>query len=93
MNPQPLIDLIKSRLDNIFTAYVQGRDVAPAERFRTEGMMEAICVLKLCSEDEARELLQVCWRKHFEQDLPETPENALRIPVMMKRAPVYPSTK
>ncbi len=88
-----LMAIIESRLHEIFAAYAEGLDVAPAKRFRTEGLMEAACMLEMSDQNTVMSLVQSCWREHFEQDFPDVEEGILRIPVLMKRAPVYPSTK
>lgn len=89
----PLMEIIESRLHEIFSAYAEGLDVAPAKRFRTEGLMEAACLLEISDANAVVSLVQSCWREYFKQDFPEVEDGALCIPVMMRRAPVYPSTK
>lgn len=84
--------MIRARLKGIFVAYQRGEDVPPALRFRAEGFIEAYCELGLISIDEAFELMAQEYKQVFNQSFPFSKEPALTIPVLMKRAPVYPST-
>jgi hypothetical protein len=85
------------RLRAVFAAYAGGQDVAPGERLRLEGYMQAGIELGLASRDELVLLLQQTHLEYMGQELaepfPPMDENSvIPIPVRMQRAPVYPST-
>ncbi len=95
-----LLREIVSRWEGIFAALARGHDVAPSQRLRTEGLMEAAVLLRTASADELTAKMAACYEsvsgvsleQHFGSHWMELfpfPQ----VPAMTKRAPVYPSTK
>ncbi len=93
MNKKIFIENVETRLLKIFQAYEQGSDVAPAILFRTEGFIEAGCCLGLVTEQDIEELMQGLHQQVFNTELATYSGTGINIPSLMKRAPVYPSTK
>ena len=87
------INQAESRVFAIFSAYEKGADVPPAQVFRAEGFLEAGCSLGYISDIEAAELIRRVHKKVFKTELVATMAEAFHIPSLMKRAPVFPSTK
>lgn len=84
--------LIEQRLNKIFADYQSGQDVSPALRFATEGMMELALAAGLLTQKQLNSSLNNCYRRCFNN--PAEPSLvAPRIPALMKRAPVVPTTK
>lgn len=90
---------LSRRWQAMFAALAQGQDVPPAQRLRTEGMMEAAVLLGNGTAQELLEAMDACYLAAFGrtlavdfgqdwQDFYPFPQ----IPAMAKRAPVYPST-
>lgn len=93
MDQQQFIDSLAERLLGIFNAYANGNDVPPAQVFRTEGFIEAGCCIGLVSEQTVRELMQSLYRQVFDSEFPAMTGPGIQIPPLMRRAPVYPSTR
>ncbi|ARN72768.1 hypothetical protein BST96_00745 [Oceanicoccus sagamiensis] len=83
---------IETRVSAVFKAYQDNSSVAPATLFRLEGFIEAGCALGLLSEDQAKRLIQSVWENTLTEPFPESARHRIMIPVMMRRAPVYPSS-
>lgn len=86
---------LTQRIDTVFLAYYAGDDVSPALRFQVEGFIQAGLVLGLMDEPSLNELKQsrykLIYGEHEALPVSEA-EGASLIPVLMKRAPVRPST-
>ncbi len=89
---------IERRYRAMFAALAAGDDLPPAQRLRTEGLMEA-AVLLGANPDVLQQLMDGCYRDAFGcslddalgdgwQDFHRFPE----IPAFARRAPVVPST-
>ncbi len=96
---QILQDELEQRWRQMFQALAAGEDVAPTQRLRAEGMMEAAI---LCGQSRVAltESMVACYEASFGRPLVDDfgadwqvffpfPQ----IPAMGSRAPVYPSTK
>ena len=83
---------IERRLLQIFGDYQAGRDVPPALRVTTEGMMELALAAGLLSQRQLDDCLNKAYSRCFQSEA-EPPLRAPLIPVLMKRAPVVPTTK
>jgi hypothetical protein len=90
---------LERRWDVMFKALVDGDDVPPAQRLRTEGMMESAVLLGVASVADLLLAMDNRYRSAYGRDLAEDfgadwqdfypfPQ----IPAMGRRAPVYPST-
>lgn len=90
---QQAIDSCERQLLALFTALFEGRDIAPATQYRLEGYLEALVAMGLLSEDEAASLIDRAWREVFNTAPVRGGSSPLSIPVVMQRAPVFPSTK
>jgi hypothetical protein len=95
MNKEAFNREIESRFLEIFNAYANGQDVAPAQLYRAEGFCEAGCYLSLATEAELIALMKKIHRQVFNTELSGSNQSGggVRIPSLMKRAPVYPSGK
>lgn len=86
---------LTQRIDMVFLAYHAGEDVSPAQRFQVEGFIQAGLALGLMDEPSLNKLKKSRYRliygEHGELPFSEA-EGASFIPVLMKRAPVRPST-
>lgn len=94
-----LLDELKRRWLAMFGALAGGDDVPPAQRLRTEGMMEAALVLHVATEVELSAAMDSCYSACFGRAIAEDFGDDWRdfhpfpqIPAMGRRAPVYPST-
>jgi len=94
----PLAVELQRRWRRIFKALAAGNDVAPSQRLRTEGIMEALLLTGDTGEAEINQLMDDCFRECYGTDLQQSfgadwqqfypfPQ----IPAVMNRAPVYPS--
>lgn len=92
----------RQRLATVFEAWALGRDVAPGERLRLEGFMQAGIVLGLatrqqvlaCMAEICREYLGEAAMEHCEAPFPPMADpGILPLPPLMRRAPVVPSTR
>ena len=96
---QTILQELHNRWQAIFSQLHEGSDVPPAQRLRTEGVMESAHSLGLLSIDEiqaemAQVYLTVCGRS-FEQALGEDWQQLYpfpQVPGYGVRAPVYLST-
>jgi hypothetical protein len=95
----PLMSELERRWDVMFKALVDGDDVPPAQRLRTEGMMESAVLLEVASVADLLLAMDSSYRSAYGRGLAEDfgadwqdfypfPQ----IPAMGRRAPVYPST-
>ena len=83
---------IYQRLEAIFIAFKEGKDVSPAMRYRLEGFIEAAIELgDVFPEDISEIKLRACRAVNGNEAMLEPTESLL--PAMMQRAPVKPSTK
>lgn len=82
----------EQRLRVILEAFKRGEDVAPAQRFRTEGFFETGVFLDLVTPQQLSDLLTRLQREVLDVDEQRLFTDQLTIPVLMKRAPVWPST-
>lgn len=88
------MDSVEERLESVFSALEQERDVAPADLYGLEGFMAAGIELELVQQSELRERIIACAQRHFSDEVVELYRNdpELMLHMRMKRAPVYPST-
>ncbi|TNF34954.1 MAG: hypothetical protein EP312_04985 [Gammaproteobacteria bacterium] len=86
------------QLDQAIIACLQamrdGLDVPPATRYRLEGQIEAAIALGFLTADTARQRVD----GHYRAVLGEVPlqpeqDGRVRLPLRMRVAPVYPSTR
>lgn len=89
---QHFITETEYRLRNILEAFGRGEDVSPAERYRTEGFMQAGVYLGLATEQQLSELLVKLQQAILNIEDQRVFADQLCIPILMKRAPVTPST-
>jgi hypothetical protein len=90
---------LNQRWSAMFTTLAAGGDLAPAERLRTEGMMEAAVLLEIATPAELLramdESYQLAYGRYIAEDFGEDWQAFFpfpEIPAMGVRAPVYPST-
>lgn len=93
MTSGQFVNTIEARLLAIFRAYASGEDVPPALIYRTEGFIGAGCSMGLISEQEVQKIMQSLHQQVFKSKFPVMSGGGINIPSLMKRAPVYPSTK
>ena len=93
----PLLQELEVRWRTMFTALAAGSDVPPAQRLRTEGMMEA-AVLGGAAEDALDVAMDACYRqargRRLEADFGPDWRSFYpfpAIPAVGLRAPVHPS--
>lgn len=82
---------LRERLHTIFQDYAQGLDVSPAARYRTEGFAEALITMGELSEQQCIEMMAEVYQTVFAAAMDTSAITQMRIPPLMKRAPVYPS--
>lgn len=94
-----LLDELQERWRAIFRALAAGDDVAPAQRLRTEGMMEAALLLEPDGQQQLLRAMESCYESAFGQSIAAMHGKNWRsffpfpqIPAMARRAPVFPST-
>lgn len=97
--PHPLMTELGLRWQAMFAALVAGDDVPPAQRLRTEGMMEAAALLDAAPIEDILAAMDACYRAAYgcgiAQDFGDQWQDFYpfpQIPAMGKRAPVFPST-
>lgn len=95
---EPLLQELQLRWQRMFEALAAGSDVPPAQRLRTEGMMEA-AVLGGARESALDAAMDDCYRRawghRLEADFGPQWRNFYPfplIPAVGLRAPVHPST-
>lgn len=76
----------------LFSSLQAGRDVAPARHYRLEGFADALVALELVSETALAGMIDTAYRQVFGEAPPASADASTRIPCIMARAPVYPST-
>lgn len=91
---QRFMDSVEERLEAVFAALEQERDVAPADLYGLEGFMAAGIELELVQQSELRDRIVACAQRHFSDEVVEMyrSDPELMLHMRMKRAPVYPST-
>jgi len=92
---QQALEILQQRWREIFSILCQGGEVAPAQRLRAEGFMQACVQLELASESSLQEAMQMIYQECYEQPLPPGWQDLFpfpQIPGFGQRAPVYPST-
>lgn len=82
---------LEQQLLVLFTALQRGEDVSPANSYRAEGFAAALVTLGLRTEADVAACITGCWRQVFNIAPPDSADS-LSIPVIMQRAPVFPST-
>lgn len=95
-----LLAEIERRWTAMFSALADGRDIAPATRLRTEGLMEAAVLLQLAEPEALLRSMEdiyatVCGCA-LEESLGESWRTIYQfpqIPAVGRRAPVYPTTR
>lgn len=90
---QQALQQCEGQLLAIFSELQQGRDVAPATRYRIEGYLAALVAMDVLSEAQAAATIDQAWRQVFTTEPVRDANSPLSIPVVMPRAPVYPSTQ
>ena len=95
---QLLVELNR-RWQAMFAALAAGDDVPPAQRLRTEGMMEAAVLQGVATVDDLVLAMAECYLAAYGRAISEDFGEDWRdfypfpqIPAMGKRAPVFPST-
>jgi hypothetical protein len=95
----PLIVELERRWQEMFRQLRDGLDVPPAQRLRTEGLMEAAALLDPGSESRLQAAMDTAYRQVFGRDLAADFGDDWQdfypfpqIPAVGQRAPVYPST-
>lgn len=94
-----LVAELKQRWRLMFCELAAGNDLPPAQRLRTEGLMEAVVLNKEQTEQWLQAAMNAAYRESYGrgleddfgldwQDFYPFPQ----IPAFAKRAPVYPST-
>lgn len=96
---EKLMQELQHRWTTMFVALAEGADLPPAQRLRTEGMMEAAALLGEATEEELSLAMEACYQAAFGQSLTADFGEDWQaffpfpqIPAMARRAPVYPST-
>lgn len=92
---QQALEELERRWRFIFSNLESGGEVAPTDRLRTEGMMEAVVLLNLLTEEELQDALELCYRECFGESLRDDWRALFpfpQVPGFGQRAPVYPST-
>lgn len=91
---------IERRWRAMFAALAGGDDVSPAQRLRTEGMMESAVLIAIATPRELSDAMARCYRSAYGRSISDDFGADWReffpfpqIPAMGRRAPVYPSTK
>lgn len=93
LDKEQFYSAVSARLMNIFKTYADGGDIAPALLYRTEGFIEAGCELGLVNEEQVNLLMKDLHQQIFHTSMTILEQPGVNIPMLMKRAPVYPSTK
>ena len=95
----PLLAELEARWLAMFTALAEGDDLPPAQRLRSEGLMEAAVMLGLAAAAELDTAMDTCYREACGRTLAQDFGADWRafypfpqIPALGRRAPVYPST-
>jgi hypothetical protein len=91
-----LLVALERRFEDMLTAVAAGEDIAPAQRCRAEGLMEALVLLGVRSEGDVQASMEELYLRHLGRSMQEDlgagwqrrhpfPE----IPFFMARAPVH----
>ncbi|NKI17952.1 hypothetical protein HCU74_11095 [Spongiibacter sp. KMU-166] len=93
MSLEALEQCIASRLQSFFADQAAGLDIAPADLYRLEGLLEASLLLGLYSEDQIRDQLCALAKEHLSMEITEfyRQDYRLILHMHMREAPVYPS--
>ncbi|MFT5580266.1 MAG: hypothetical protein ACI9WS_003028 [Paraglaciecola psychrophila] len=92
MSDQPLITVISDRIEDIYRRWAKGEDVPPALVFRTEGFIEAACLIQAVSAEEVLAVMETLHQQQFKRAMSGCGESPIRIHSTMQRAPVFTST-
>jgi hypothetical protein len=87
---------LERRWHGIFSTLHSGGEVPPAQRLRTEGLMEAIVLLGIASPENVQDALERCYADCYGEPLRGDWRELFpfpQIPGFGQRAPVYPSTR
>jgi hypothetical protein len=91
---------IEQRWRAMFAALAAGDDVSPAQRLRTEGLMEAAVLIAIATPGELLEAMGRSYQSAYGRSIGDDFGAGWQaffpfpqIPAMARRAPVYPSTK
>ncbi len=94
-----LLTELNTRWRKMFTALANNSDVAPSLSLRTEGLMEAAVLTGEATALEVTLAMADVYEQAFGHSLTQDFDDAWQdfypfpqIPVLAKRAPVYPST-
>ena len=91
-----LLEELENRWRLIFSRLVEGGEVPPTLRLRAEGLMEALVLLELATEEELQFAMAACYADYYSAPLPVDWRELFpfpQIPGHGLRAPVYPSTR
>ena len=95
-----IVSELHQRWRAMFAALERGDDVPPSTGLRAEGLMEAAVLTGQATPRELDAMLQACCREQrsagLEQQLGADWRSFYpfpQIPLIMQRAPVYPSTR
>ncbi len=95
-----LLAELERRWRDMFTRLAAGEDLPPGVRLRAEGLMEAAALLQPGCEAKLAECMDAVYRDAFgrslEDDFGADWQECYpfpQIPAVMRRAPVYPSTR
>jgi hypothetical protein len=91
-----LLEELENRWRLIFSRLVDGGEVPPTLRLRAEGLMEALVLLELATEEELQFAMAACYADYYSAALPVDWRELFpfpQIPGHGLRAPVYPSTR
>ena len=86
---------VEQRWRAIFETLVAGGEVPPAQRLRTEGMMETLVLLGIADRGELQARLERCYLDCYGEPLADDWQELFpfpQVPGFGQRAPVYPST-
>lgn len=91
---------LQGRFTAMYEALSCGADVPPAQRLRTEGMMETLVLLEITTQAALHELMEKHFRQAYGVSLQQEWGDEWRelfpfpqIPGFGQRAPVVPSTR
>lgn len=99
MNSENWQALITKKLQHLLEEFQQYGDVPPATVHRLEGLLEAGVLCGFVSKKETDTIIKSLYKKCLEQDWLDDAvsvaqnDGVFRLPIRMKRAPVWPTTK
>ena len=90
---------LKRRWHQLFTTLYEGGEAPPAQRLRTEGMMETLCLLGVAREETLLAAMSECYQSVYGESLAQRWGDDWaslfpfpQLPAFGQRAPVFPST-